>query len=347
LHPNCVAQAVSDLRPDRRDRLMKTYRCNRSYESLEKLILDKEIDAVAIFTDPPQHVKHSIAAMNAGKHVVCAVPACMSLEEAEQLKAAKKRTGVSYMMAETSYYRPYTILARELFKEGAFGEVFYTEVEYYHGYRSKKEADDANYYQGQRTWRYGWPPMKYLTHSSAYVVGVTKERYTEVSCLGWTNPQVNDEFGLGKNMYNNPFHFQVGLFKTSGGYISRAGRGHWAIGTLHEDRAVWHGTKMSLYMPDAGGQPFRVQGPDGPDTAWTEVPGFGERLPPELRSLKTGHGNSQAFLTHEFVTALCQKREPAVGIYESLAMTVPGIVAQESSLKGGVHLKIPSFDETA
>ena len=49
-HPNCVVHAVSDLRTDRREKLMKVYGCDRSYESLEKLILDKEIDAVAVFT---------------------------------------------------------------------------------------------------------------------------------------------------------------------------------------------------------------------------------------------------------------------------------------------------------
>ena len=60
--------------------------------------------------------------------------------------------------------------------------------------------------------------------------------------------------------------------------------------------------------------------------------------------VKTGHGGSHTFLTHEFIAALVQDREPAVDVYESLAMTVPGIVAQESSIKGGEQLKIPSFD---
>src|SRR5262245_11075209 len=63
-HPNCVVRAVSDLRTDRREGLMKTYRCERSYESLEKLILDKDIEAVAIFTGVPDHARHCVAALN-------------------------------------------------------------------------------------------------------------------------------------------------------------------------------------------------------------------------------------------------------------------------------------------
>ena len=74
-HPNCIVQAVSDLRPERRQRMQEVYKCDKAYESLEKLILDKDIEAVAVFTGAPDHVRHCIAALKAGKHVICAVPA--------------------------------------------------------------------------------------------------------------------------------------------------------------------------------------------------------------------------------------------------------------------------------
>src|SRR3989440_1876228 len=74
-HPDCVVEAVSDLIPARRERLMKTYKCSKSYESLEKLILDKNVDAVAIFTPAPDHVRHVTATLRAGTHAICSVPA--------------------------------------------------------------------------------------------------------------------------------------------------------------------------------------------------------------------------------------------------------------------------------
>ena len=55
-HPNCIVEAVSDLQPARRDRLMKVYGCEKSYESLEKLILDPDNDAVAVFTETGRDV---------------------------------------------------------------------------------------------------------------------------------------------------------------------------------------------------------------------------------------------------------------------------------------------------
>ena len=53
-HPDCVVEAVSDLRPERREGLMRVYKCGKSYNSLEELVLDKNIDAVAIFTEAPE-----------------------------------------------------------------------------------------------------------------------------------------------------------------------------------------------------------------------------------------------------------------------------------------------------
>lgn len=337
-HPNCVVHAVSDLRTDRREKLMKVYGCDRSYESLEKLILDKEIDAVAVFTGVPDHVRHCVAAMNAGKHVICAVPACMSMEEAEQLLEAKKRNDRKYMMAETTWYRRHTIAARELYKQGKFGRVFYSEVEYYHP-MGKKERDYYFYYKGERTWRYGFPPIHYPTHSTGFLVGVTGERLTEVSCLGWGDP--SDET-LKTNGYNNPFSSQMGLFKTDRGHMCRCGM--FKDGKSHGERAQWFGTKMTYYMPETGRQPFKIVGDDTPD--WKEVPKFWDRLPETLRH-DGGHGGSHPFLTHEFVSALIEDREPEVDIYESLAMTVPGIIAHQSSLKGGEQMKIPNFNEPA
>jgi hypothetical protein len=112
--------------------------------------------------------------------------------------------------------------------------------------------------------------------------------------------------------------------------------------TIHGERAQWFGTKMSYFMPGSAGQPFRLTGEGAPD--WKEVPNFHERLPAPLRH-GSGHGGSHKFLTHEYVSALVDEREPAIDTYESLAMTVPGIVAHASAKKCGEQMKIPSFDD--
>src|SRR5690606_29789628 len=111
---------------DRRKRLQEVYRCRKTYPSLEELVKDRSIDAVAIFTGAPDHVPHTELAMNHGKHVISAVPACISLEQAAQLTEIVKRTGLTYMLAETSWFNPVAIAANDLYRAGAFGELFYS-----------------------------------------------------------------------------------------------------------------------------------------------------------------------------------------------------------------------------
>jgi hypothetical protein len=66
-------------------------------------------------------------------------------------------------------------------------------------------------------------------------------------------------------------------------------------------------------------------------------------LPKPLRHA-SGHDGSHTFITHEFIDALINNRQPTVNIYEAIAYTAPGIVAHQSALKGGECMKIPSFD---
>ena len=65
-------------------------------------------------------------------------------------------------------------------------------------------------------------------------------------------------------------------------------------------------------------------------------------LPPSVAA--GGHGGSHGQLSHEFVTAILEDRDPLVDVYEALAMTVPGIVGHQSALKDGEQMAVPQFD---
>ena len=333
-HPNCVVEAVSDLLPDRRDQLMRKYRCSKSYESLERLVLDPKIDAVAVFTPAPDHARHVKVCMEHGKHVICACPACLTLDEAAELKEVKERTGKTYMSAETSWFRWETIAARELLQGGTFGEMVYCEAEYYHPGIGR--ADDAlSWLNGERTWRYGYPPMLYPTHCTAFLVGVTGERLRHVSSVGTADPA---EPSMKNNDYANPFMNGMGMFTTDTGKPFRCNVA-WDI-HAHGERAQWFGRRAALYMAGPARQPFALR--EEGDTS-TPTPDYWHRVPDAMR-YDSGHGRSHPFITNEFITALLEEREPAIDLYESLALCVPGIVAHASSLKDGERLPIPGFE---
>ncbi|MEA3367957.1 MAG: Gfo/Idh/MocA family oxidoreductase [Planctomycetota bacterium] len=322
-HPNVDIVAVSDLIPDRRAGLMKACRCEKSYESLEVLVTDPRIEAVFVATDAPSHARHCIDVLKHGKHVMTAVPATFgSIEDAERLVETVRRTGLKYMMAETSCYRPDCCAMRQVYRAGGFGRLVYSEGEYYH-YTAKPIPS----FKG---WRIGTPPLWYPTHSTAYYVGVTGKRFMSVSCAGFRGDF--PEYQAGGNRYDNPFSDEIALFQTSEGGASRMAKLRAVRGRVVEtgrvfgergwmDGTEYHGVVKDL--PDLSRPP----------------------LPPGVPA--GGHGGSHGPLANEFVTAILQDRQPLVSVYEALAMTVPGIVAHQSALKDGETLKVPQYDPPA
>jgi predicted dehydrogenase len=350
-HPDCIVEAVSDLRPERRERLMRTYKCGKSYNSLEELVKDRNIHAVAIFTEGPNHVKHVIEAMRHGKHAISAVPASCggSIAEAQRLLDAVKKYGLTYMMAETGYYQQETISARKFYTERKFGDLYYCESEYQHS------GLEALYFDnGTPTWRHGLPPMLYPTHSTAHLIGVTGEKLTEVVCHGWGD----DSPICRKNAFNNnPFWNESAMFKTDRGNAFRVNI-WWKGAHRGCERAQWIGSRMSFFSAHPNGLGPAIVRPDNDRTerdaagAIRYLPGLEhykqpqwwntDMLPEPLRH-NSGHQGSHTFLTHEFIDALRHDRRPAVDIHEALAYTVPGIVAHDSALKGGQLMKIPQL----
>src|SRR5690606_32450790 len=84
-HPHSIVEAISANLPDERAKLQSVYQCSKAYPSLREMLRDSDIDAVALFTPAPLHARHTVEALHAGKHVLCAVPAGMSIDECAQV----------------------------------------------------------------------------------------------------------------------------------------------------------------------------------------------------------------------------------------------------------------------
>lgn len=317
-HPNVEIVAVSDLFPDRCAELARICSCSKTYPSLEELIKDDKIEAVFIATDAASHADHALKALKHGKHVASAVPAVFgSLEDADRVFEAVSKSGLKYMMFETSCFRGELYAMRKIYENGGFGKIVYSEGEYYH-YMSEPIASF-------REWRVGLPPQWYPTHSNAYHIGVTGESFTEVSCQGF--PSIIHHLKPENNRYKNPFGTEIALFRTSGGGTARMG--------------------VSWDTPGDSGERGRVRGQRG--SFYEKYEGLEKVLPDINRQALPpgvpagGHGGSHGYLMDEFVTAILQNRKPLVDIAVSLNMTVAGIIAHQSALKNGELMKIPQY----
>jgi predicted dehydrogenase len=317
-HPNVEIVAVSDLVPERCAGLAKACRCSKTYPSLEALVKDDRIEAVFVATDAPSHARHCLEALQHGKHVASAVPAVFgSLEDADQLFEAVKKSGRKYMMFETSCYHQDLHAMRQIYRAGGLGEIVYSEGEYYHYM--------AEPIPSFKDWRVGLPPQWYPTHSNAYHIGVTGGSFTEVSCLG--RPSLTPHLRPENNRYQNPFGTEIALFRTSEGGTSRMAVS-WDTPGDSGERGRIRGQRGSFYG--------RYEGLENRLPATRRPP-----LPPKVQA--GGHGGSHGHLMNEFVTAILQNRPPLVDVAMALNMTVSGIVAHQSALKDGERMKIPQY----
>lgn len=100
---------------------------NFVYASFEDILLDEEVDAVLIATPNDSHKDLSIQALRAGKHVVCEKPVTLNLAEFDEILEVADEEGKIFMVHQNRRWDPDFLLVRDLFEEGAIGDVFQIE----------------------------------------------------------------------------------------------------------------------------------------------------------------------------------------------------------------------------
>ena len=84
-----------------------------------------EIDAVDICLPHHLHAPAILDAAAAGKHIICEKPMCMSLAEADQIAAAVRAAGVTYMSAHNQLFMPVVREAKRMIDAGEIGKVLW------------------------------------------------------------------------------------------------------------------------------------------------------------------------------------------------------------------------------
>ncbi len=98
-------------------------RIPRAYGSYESLLADPEIEAVYNPLPNHLHVPLSLAAIEAGKHVLCEKPIAINASEASTLIQARDKSGVLVQEAFMVRYHPQWLRVRELIRTGRIGRL--------------------------------------------------------------------------------------------------------------------------------------------------------------------------------------------------------------------------------
>jgi predicted dehydrogenase len=288
---------------------------------------------------PQSHAEHVCAALEAGKAVFSEVPAAHTLADAQQIVDTVTRTGGFYMLGENCNYYGFIREWRRMMDEGILGRPIHAEGEYVHDIRGitwvdedgkcYNPADPACPATARPSWRAGYNPIQYITHSLGPLLWLLDDRCTSVSCLSsgaLTQPE------------NLAPDAQIALLETAKGVPVRQScifsapkepGGQWynlytTRGYVEWKRAPWDSGK--LFLADSGMTELqRAEWPNAVETP------FGS----------SGHGGIDGGVVWEFTEAFRAGKPSPIDVHVAMDYTLPGIYALLSAERGGERLRIP------
>jgi predicted dehydrogenase len=95
-----------------------------------------DIQVIGVFSPDHLHAEHALAALNAGKHVICTKPMCTSIEDAAALVQAVERTGLTFLVGQTMRFGEEFAEAKRMVDAGYLGEILFGEAHYVHDART-------------------------------------------------------------------------------------------------------------------------------------------------------------------------------------------------------------------
>ena len=125
--------ALCDINEERLNRRGDEYHVDparRFTDVNEMLAACPEIEAVSVCTWNAAHAQCAIAALNAGKHVLCEKPMAMTVEEAEAMQAAAEKNNRLLMIGFVRRFGNDCAIMKDFIDNGYFGDIYYAKATY-------------------------------------------------------------------------------------------------------------------------------------------------------------------------------------------------------------------------
>jgi predicted dehydrogenase len=343
-YPTANMYAICQRNEQRLNEVGDAFGVTTRYTAFADVLADPAVDFVHINSPIPDHGWMTIAALKAGKHVLCTVPMATTVAECEEIVRLVNETGLTYMMAETVVYSREFLFIQQLYREGELGDIQYMQASH---------PQDMN----------GWPayweamiPMHYATHVVSPVLGLLNGRAEYVSCFG--SGRVNQHI-IEKS--GNSFAVESCHIKIKDSDVA-AHIWRFLFDTARQYRESFdvYGTKKSFEWELIHGEDPIVHTAGKPEDQIPErvpVPDYAHLLPAEIQQFTSsiqdathlsfiqgaGHGGSHPHLVHAFVSALTNGTRPWPDAVTSANWTCVGLCAHQSALAGGEIVQLPEF----
>ncbi len=275
----------------------------RVCSSWEELLADQEIDLVSVATPNCLHAPITIAALAAGKHVHVEKPIAMNAREAQEIVAARDRSGKLVMVGLNNRFTETSQYAKRYVAEGHLGEIYHARC----GWRRRAGCNVYGTWFADKALSGGGPLIDLGVHFfdlTLYFLGFPEPAAVSATCYDkLAHPPkgqaVKDSIMLGKNQAKPGGKYTVediavGFAKLEGG-ASVAFEFNWCSHTERETTYLeLLGTKGGLALHDGG---LKI---------YTEAAGAVADFLPQVRNT-TGWGENE---TRHFIDCIKQGRAP-------------------------------------
>jgi predicted dehydrogenase len=193
LHPRFEVVAI--VSPTNAERVARERKIPHAFRSVDEMLAGVEVDVVSVASPPFDHHPSVMAALAAGKHVLCEKPLALTLAEAEEMVAAGERAGAANAIAFEFRYVPAVIAMKELIDNLHVGALRELEVA-----RLSRELLERNTHRPRGWWfsrvKGGGVANAYMPHYfdlANFLSGRTP--HATIGLMRTANPRRVDELG--------------------------------------------------------------------------------------------------------------------------------------------------------
>ena len=126
--PQAEVIAVCDLDEERAKKVAAEFGVPNVYTNYDEMLSRSDIDAISVCTPNFLHAPMTIAAFEAGKHVICEKPLAIDPADGEAMVAAGEKAGKLFMTGFNNRFRGDTQVLKGFIERGELGEIYYAKT---------------------------------------------------------------------------------------------------------------------------------------------------------------------------------------------------------------------------
>ena len=302
------------------------------YDDYETMLDEANLDAVIVETGADIHAAFCIKALEKNINVLSDIPNVANLQEAEDLWKAAEASSAMISTGANPNEQKFTVLLKEFHQKGLLGNPYCMEAEYIHW--NLPGGEMYVHLNENGDWRKLLIPIRYCTHSLGPLLTVLDEELRLVSCFG-TGMHADEEYAAKKD------DMMCAQFQTDSGVVIRLMRnGRCRADIGHHSYRVFGSEGYMERMERMGKDVIRYNSTKELDSSLKEIDG--SPMPPAYADnpKAKGHGGMDYAMLDHFFTAVKNGEPAPISLKEGLAMTLPGIYAEESAKRGGKVLRM-------